>query len=485
MKKLLLTTLTVIGLVSALMAQRTVTGQVYDDAGEPVIGASILVKGTTVGTVTDFDGAFTVEMPDESNIVVISYTGYQTQEIEVGSESTLNVIMEQGVALDEIVVTSLGIAREEKSLGYAVQEVKGSELAQTKETNIVNSLQGKVAGVQIQGSPSTLGGASRITIRGSNSFLGNNQPLFVIDGVPIDNSNFSGSGQQRGFGGATAYDYGNTAQDIDPNSIESMTVLKGAAATALYGQRGANGVILITTKDGSGNEGLGIEVSSSFTADQVQNLIPHQQQYGGGAINPNTSHGFNEVIENGTTFLYPSYAKDGAWGPKYDPSVNVRHWDSWDPDASNYGETRPWVAPNADYEDFFETGQTWQNSIALTGGNELGSFRLGYTNLDQKGTLPNGELKRNTFSLSTNYKIHERVKVGVSGNYVRTDATGRNITGYNNGNPMQAFTQWWQTQLDLDRLQNSERIDGTQYTWNAIGPQKDADNNLLFFNGCT
>lgn len=483
MKKALLALLLMLGSFSILSAQRTLTGTITDQGGEPLIGASILVKGTNTGTVTDFDGGYTLGVPETATTLVVSYTGFSTAEVEIGSQSVINVSLAEGVMLNEAVVTALGIEREEKALGYAVQKVGGEELAQTRETNIVNSLQGKVAGVQIQGTASSLGGSSRITIRGSNSFLGNNQPLFVVDGVPIDNSNFASNGQQRGFGGSTAYDYGNTAQDIDPESIESMTVLKGAAASALYGQRGANGVILITTKDGSKQKGIGIEVSSSLSLDQVNNLIPHQQSYGGGAINPNTSHGFNEVNVDGTTYLYPTYSKDGSWGPKYDPNTLVRHWDSWDPNnRETYEELRPWTAPSVGYEEFFDVGQTWTNSLAFAGGNDKGSFRLGFTNLDQKGTMPNSKLVRNSLTLNSQYQIHDRVSVTTSGNYIRTDASGRNVTGYNNGNPMQAFTQWWQTQLDVDRLQNDTWVDGTQQTWNAVGPVVDEDGNLLYFD---
>ena len=481
MKKVSLVLMLAIFTLGFAVAQSSVSGKVADADGEPLIGASILVKGTTTGTVTDFDGNYTLQIPAEATTLVFSYTGFESQEVDINNRGVIDVTMIEGITLSEAVVTALGVERDEKALGYAVQKVAGSELAETKEVNLINSLQGKVAGVQIQGSPSTIGGSSRITIRGSNSFLGNNQPLFVIDGIPIDNSQFSTNGQQRGFGGDSAYDYGNTAQDIDPSSIESMTVLKGAAASALYGQRGANGVILITTKDGSGKKGIGVEVSSALTFDEVNNLIPHQQEYGGGAINPGTSHGFNEVIQDGTTFLYPTYGKDGSWGPKYE-GQQVRHWDSWDPDAANYKETRPWQAPGSGYEDYFDIGQTWTNSVALTGANDKGSFRLGYTNLDQTGTFPEAELQRNSLNFNSQYQIHDRVKVGLVGNYVRTDAENRNITGYNNGNPMQAFTQWWQTQLDFDRLQNSTRLDGTQAAWNARGPQVDENNNLIFFD---
>ena len=489
MKKLSLVLGLMLFCISAMVAQSTVRGTVTDQSGEPLLGASILVKGTSVGTVTDLDGNYTLNVPAEGKVLVFSYTGFNTQEVEIGNQTVVDLSMQEGVTLTEAVVTALGIERDEKSIGYAVQEVSGDELAETRETNIVNSLQGKVAGVQIQGSPSAIGGSSRITIRGSNSFLGENQPLFVIDGVPIDNSNFATARQARGFNevrgeAGTAYDYGNTAQDIDPESIASMTVLKGAAATALYGQRGANGVILITTKDGSGRKGkgLGVEVNSSISWDQVDNLIPHQQEYGGGAINPGTPSGFNTVIQDGVEYLYPTYSKDGSWGPKYDPNVLVRHWDSWDPDSPNYKETRPWGAPGAGYEEFFETGQTLSNSVAVSGAGEKGSFRLGYTNVNQTGTMPESKLDRNSLSFKSNFNASDRLSVNLSGNYIRTDVENRNITGYNNGNPMQAFTQWWQTQVDLDRLQNDEYFNGDQQTWNAVGPQVDGDNNLLFYD---
>jgi TonB-linked SusC/RagA family outer membrane protein len=484
MKKLLLT-LSFALVCSVLWGQRTISGTVTDDSNQPLIGASVFVKDNAgVGTITDFEGYYELSVPEDASALVISYTGYETKEVAIGASNTINIELLEGVTLEAATVTALGIAREEKSLGYAVQELDGDAVAAAKETNLVNALPGTIAGVQIGGAPSTLGGSSRILIRGASSFLGNNQPLFVVDGVPMDNSNFASNSQMRGFGDATAYDYGNTIQDIDPQSIEKVSVLKGAAASALYGQRGANGVILITTKNGSGKKGLGVEINSNTSFETAQNFIPHQQVYGGGAINGATTHGFNEVIDtDGETYLYPTYSKDGSWGPKYDPNVNVRHWDSWDPNnPETYRETRPWVAPENDYTAFFQQGLTLTNSVALSGANDKGSFRAGYTNLDQTGVIPEGELQRNSFSLNSQYNLSDKVRVGVSGNYVRTDAENRNVTGYNNANPMQAFTQWWQTQLDLDRLQNTTLADGTQMTWNARGPQRDGDGNLLFYD---
>ena len=463
--------------------QRVITGKVIseeDRQGLP--GATILVKGTTIGTTTDLEGNYSMSVPEGSNVLIYSFIGLKTMEESIGNRSIINVtLIIDASQLSEVVVTALGISREKASLGYAVQSVDAERLADTRETNIVNAMQGKIAGVQIQGTPGAIGGSSRITIRGANSFLGENQPLFVVDGMPINNVNYSSTGQQSGFGGG-AYDYGNAASDINPADIASMDVLKGAAATALYGTRGANGVILITTKSGGRKGGIGVEVNSTTTFESPIALIPHQQLYGGGDI-ANTDSGFVEFTENGQSFLAPIYAKDGSWGPRYDPNIGVRHWDSWDADSPTYGETRPWVAPANGYENFFETGVTKQNSFAVNGSNDVGSFRLSYTNLDQQGVIPNSNLSRNTISLNTSYKISDRLTASVAGSFVLQNADGRNATGYNNANPMQGFTQWWQTQLDVDRLQSDQFLDGRQQTWNPIGPVIDpATGQLLSFN---
>lgn len=486
MKKILLLLVFFLGVTAIATAQRTVSGVVTDTGGEALIGANVLVPNSTVGTVTDIDGSFALEVPEGTTNLEVSYTGYGTKLIDIMGQDYLTVALAEGELLDEVVVTALGISRDEKSIGYAVQEIGGAALEQSKETNIVNALQGQVAGVQIQGSPSTIGGSSRITIRGANSFLGNNQPLFVVDGVPIDNSSFATNRQQRGFStgeAGQAYDYGSTVQDIDPGSIEKMTVLKGAAATAIYGQRGANGVILITTKSGGDTKGFGIDVNSSATWDNATNFIPVQTAYGGGA-SADSESGFNEFIQDGVKYYAPAYEKDGSWGPKYDPNRQVRHWDSWDPNSPNYKETRPWVAPANDYTAFFDTGLTLNNGVSLSGSNEQGSFRLGYNNTDQKGVMPNSKLAKNAININSMYKIHEKVKVGLSANYVNTKVNNRNVTGYNNANPMQAFTQWWQAQLDVERLKNAQkRFDGTQYTWNPKGITKDAETGeLISFN---
>lgn len=466
-KALLLAIAFVFTLCSWAVAQdRTVTGTVTDSGdGSPLPGVNVIIKGTASGTVTDIDGKYTLKASSEA-VLVFSYVGFVAQEVTVGAQGTIDIALAADVqALEEVVVTALGVSRSERSAGYAVQNVSGKSLEQGQEQNIVNSLQGEIAGVQIQGTAGNLGGSSRITIRGVNSFLGNNQPLFVVDGVPIDNASYSSGAQQRGFGGG-AYDYGNAASDINPQDVESINVLKGASATALYGNRGANGVILITTKKGKKNKGLGISVNSELTFTSPLALVPIQTLYGGGSINSDTDHGFYEFTDtNGQTYLAPNYAKDGAWGPAYD-GTPVRHWDSFDPQSDNYREVRPWEATDNDYHSFFETGQTLSNSVAFTGGNDKGSFRMSYTNLSQEGIMPNSELERNTLSFSGSYDLSDKLKVSTSASFINQAASGRNATGYSNNNPLQGFLQWWQPQLDFERLQNYKMVDGSQQTWN-------------------
>lgn len=480
-KYLLLSTVFVFALFSneSWAQERTISGNVTSvEDGTTMPGVNVVLKGTTNGTITDVDGNYKLSVPSEGGILLFSFVGLNTEEVEIGTRSVIDLAMSTDVQqLSEVVVTALGISRDKASLGYSVQKVSGEDVQKTNEANIINALQGQVAGVQIQGTAGSLGGSSRITIRGVNSLTGDNQPLFVVDGVPIDNRNFAGSSQQRGFGGGS-YDYGNAASDINPSDIEEMTVLKGAAATAIYGSRGSNGVIVITTKKGNKNKGVGIDFNSTLTFDNPYAMIDHQKVYGGGGIYP-TASGFNEFTENGTSYLAPAYGKDGSWGPKYDPNVMVRHWDSWDPDSPNYGETRPWVAPANDYKTFFETGKTKTNSVSVSGGNDNGSFRLGYTNYNQDGTLPNSNLNRNTVSFSATQNLNEKLTATFSGNYVNAATTGRNVTGYDNKNPMQAFLQWYQVQLDMDRLKDYELTDGTQQTWNSVGIIKDVTDNLV------
>ncbi len=450
----------------SLFAQKAVEGLITDNTGEPLIGANVMVKGTSTGTVTDFDGKFSLTVPDDQNVLVITYTGFQTLELNIGAGGYFEVVMQEGVTLSEAVVTALGITRSEKSLGYAVQEVSGDDLVRARETNIVNQLSGRVAGVQVMGSGNNLGGSSRVLMRGVGSVTGQNQPLFVVDGIPMDNSQFSTNvglanvtgqvnNQARGVGG---YDYGNAIQDINPDDIESISVLKGPAAAALYGSRAANGVILITTKRGDrARRGIGVSVNSGVTFERVAFLPDFQNEYGVILLPPNDA---GEV--------FALYARDGSWGPRMEGQM-YRAWDSFDDwDTENYLQSRPLVPTPNDIDKFFETGVAYNNNFALTGATDRSTFRFSFTNLNQTGVLPNSKLERTNLSLNATQNMTDNFRVMVGANYVKSSTLGRSGTGYNGENVFQGFNQWWQRQLDFERLKNYKNPDGSQRTWNRI-----------------
>ncbi len=449
--------------IGSILAQQTVSGKVTDQSGEPLLGASILVKGTSTGTVTDIDGNYTIKVPEGSNTLVVSYTGFNTQEIEVGSQTEINITMEEGVTLSEAVVTALGVQREEKALGYAVQEIGGDQVTLTNDVNFVSSLSGKVAGVQvISSSGASLGGSAKIRVRGVSNVTTSADPLYVVDGTPIANDNFSSA-----TGGA---DYGNLAADIPSNDIEKISVLKGPAATALYGERAKNGVVMITTKKGSfGKKGLGVTVSSTVTADRVYVLPEYQNEYAGGY-----SQEFPEYVDpvDGQTYRGLNYSADESWGPKIDGTTTYRPWWSWYPGTPEYGTTIPLTANPDNVRNFFDTGITNINSVAIDGGSETTGFRFGFTNLNQSGVIPNSELDRNSINVSVRSKLAERLTFGVNANLVFTDGLGRPEFGYSTrgGNPVNSFNQWFQRQLDMDRLRDYRNPDGTFRSWNIRSP---------------
>ena len=279
MKKLSLVLTLVCFAFGFAMAQRTVSGTVTDEKGEALIGASILAKGTSTGTVTDVDGKYSLSVPAGSNVLIISYTGFSEQEVTLGASNIVDVTMKEGVQIDEVLVTAVGIQREKKALGYSVTDLAGDELAQRSEPDPVRAVAGKVPGVQITGAGGAPGQSTKINIRGNSSLTGNTQPLFVVDGIPFDNSVNATTGSTGGS------QYSSRSFDIDPNNIESMTILKGAAAAALYGSRATNGVVVITTKSGSKKTRKGLEVSynSSFQLEQISGIPDYQNVYGQGS----------------------------------------------------------------------------------------------------------------------------------------------------------------------------------------------------------
>ena len=332
--------------VGMTIAQRSISGTVTGNDGEALIGASVRVKGTNRGTVTDLNGRYTVEAPNGANTLVISYTGFATQELALGASNVLDVTLAEGALLEETVVTALGITRYKNELAYSAQKVEGSALSGARDANVVNALSGRVAGLNVKRN-NNLGGSTNIVLRGSKSLTGDNQAMFVVDGVPIDNTNNNTNGQRTARAG---YDYGNAANDINGDDIENVTVLKGAAATALYGSRAANGVIMITTKKGSKAKGLGVTFNTgvNFGTVDPSTFLKYQTKYGAGyGKYYEDASGFfleRDINGDGSNDLVVPTSEDASWGAPFDPTKQVFQWDAFDPSSPNFGKAKPWVA---------------------------------------------------------------------------------------------------------------------------------------------
>ncbi len=374
--------------------EKPITGTVTGEDGEPLIGANVLIKGTAIGTVTDLDGKYTLNVPDENAVLVISYTGYETREIAVGAQSIIDIQMEVAIAeFQEIVVTALGIERETKALGYSVTEVEGEALMRNRDPNVMNQLVGRVAGVNVSKPSTGPGGSSRVVIRGNSSLGGNNQPLYVVDGVPIDNSNLGAAGA---WGGS---DRGDGVSSLNPDDIESLSVLKGAAAAALYGSRASNGVIIVKTKSGSKREGIGIEINSNFVAEEVVSQTDWQTEYGIGSNGQKPT-----TLQQAQDFGMTNY------GGKLDGS-SVIQFD---------GVSRPYSYAGNAMDAFYRTGHTITNTVTLTGGGETASFRFSASDLRNESVQPNSGVDRNTYGTNLNFK-KGKFTAAASGTYVHQD----------------------------------------------------------------
>lgn len=454
-----------IGLVTAQVTN--VNGVVTSrEDGEPVIGASVLVKGTTTGTITDVEGRFSFQsLPSSATTLVVSFVGMATQEVPIKS-GTLNIALAPDTeVLDEVVVTAMGISREKKALGYAVSEVGGDEMIKARGgiSNPVNALQGKVAGLQISSGTGSMGGSSKVLIRGVTSISGSNQPLFVVDGVPIEGTDFNSTNTQRGGGG---YDYGNLIQDINPDDIENISVLKGASASALYGSRANNGVVMITTKKGKKDEGLGVSFTTSVGFEVVNKLPKLQRLYGGGSGTE-----FEQVTINGQTYNYPDYATDESWGPRLDGQEVLSWYDlaKWEAGGKvGNPTTSRWIAPEHDVEDFFQTGVSFTNNLSISQATDRTSLRLSYTNTDLKGYLPNSSMSRNVFSVAGSMtSADKKLETFTNMTYFNSRAKGRSETGYGDNNVMVKFVQWGHRELDMAQAKDLYIMpDGTQASWN-------------------
>jgi len=451
--------------------ERTISGVITDENGLPLPSATIVIKGTSNGSTSDFDGNYSIQASN-GQVLNFSYVGYDSLEKTIGSSSTINVSLTPGNTLDEVVVTALGIKREKKSLGYATQEVDGEAVSKVKSSNFVNSLSGKVAGLDIKSS-GTLGGSTNVVIRGSNSISGNNQALFVIDGVPISNSNTNTATQQSGGGG---YDYGNASSDVNPDDIETINVLKGAAATALYGSRGMHGAIIITTKKGKTKKGIGVTISSSVMLGQAdkETLPEYQNKYGAGYgayyDDPTGQFFYEDIDGDGNPDLITPTTEDASYGAAFDPNLLVFQWDNLYPQLEGYGQASPWVAGENNPNSVWGTSGTYVNSVGLDGSSDTSSFRLGYTNMLQEGNLPNSEIKRNSITFSGSNDFSDKLTATTNFTYTKTSGKGRYGTGYDSNNVMQQFRQWFQTNVDLRAQKNAYFATGENITWNTSSP---------------
>lgn len=363
--------------------QIRLSGIVTDAQGITLPGVSVKVKGVSKGTSTDNNGKYAIELSTADPVLVFTFIGYLTEEVPVGGRTTLNVqLKEESKALTEVVVTALGIAREKKALAYAVTELSGSEFTKARENNLGNALVGKVAGVNATSTATGAGGSSRVIIRGNGSLSGENQPLYVVNGVPMTNATPSSAGT---FGGV---DRGDGLNSINPDDIESISVLKGGTAAALYGSRAANGVIIITTKTGKGQRGLGVDFNSTFTAETPLSTPNWQYEYGSGNRGEKPTSQ-SEAVANGRI----------SWGAKLDGSSVV----------NTDGVSRPYSAQKDNISNFYNTGNTFSNTLALTGGDEKANFRFSVSNMDNHGIIPNSSINRKTFNLSASANLSKKI----------------------------------------------------------------------------
>jgi ferric enterobactin receptor len=447
---------TLLLILNAAQAQSNLRGVINDTDNQPVIGASIQVKGKTFGTVTDAKGQFSLTGVQPTDSLVVSYVGYDKQTFVVGNNSFLTLVLQESAnVLDETVVTALGIRRDKKALGYAVQEVSGSELNTARRPNLLSNLAGRLAGVQVTGANNGIASSARIVIRGENSLnINNNSPLFVVDGVPINNNIYGVGGGSTNQGNMPT-DYGNGAAEVNPDDIESVNILRGAAASALYGSRAAGGVVVITTKSGQGRKGLGVSVSSSTLFNDVLLLPEQQTQYGGG-------WGLEYYADYGTNF-----------GPSFSETRQILQDGS--PGFPN-GQEEPFLYRYR-LSDYFQQGINSNNQVSISGNNDKGVFRLSYANSYNTGVVPNTNLKRNNFNLNTTYKASKKWQIDLSATYVRSNSDNLPTAGYGGQGIMYAIL-WNYANVDVDWLRDywvdPGRVQRNIFTW--------ADNPFLVMN---
>lgn len=429
MKKLSLVFFMVLFGLSYSIAQRTITGTVSDEDGAPLIGASILAKGTSTGTVTDLDGNYTLRIPEGADALIVSYTGFETKEVMLGASDVVDVKLAEGVAqLSEVVVTALGVERERKELGYAITTVDGEDMAKVRSSNALEALSGRVAGLRINTSSGTAGGSVNVLIRGANSLGGGNSPLFIVDGAPISNSSFNGSRNDIIAGGA---DVGNRGADINPDDIESISVLKGASAVALYGQRARDGVIIVTTKKAK-TEGLSVDVNTSYRLSNPLRLPDFQNEYASGDFG----------VYDANNFV-------NGWGPR------ISEVQGQDFNQFPFTEDRPLTAQPDNVKDFFQTGATFVNNVSIGAKGTAGDIRISHTYLDEESFIPGNQLTRNNLSLNAGTSFTNRLTARAVVNYVRTEGRNRPRQGSNDPSILLSNVYGIARTMDINELEEN------------------------------
>ncbi len=458
----------------SMLAHAQIRGKVTSAKdGTPIDGVTVNLKGGLTGTSTGPDGKFTINVTKGEATLVFSAVGFLPKTVKAQSGQDISIVLDQDTKnMNEVVVTALGVRRSKNTLPYAAQQVTGDEVSRSRGGNVASALSGKVSGLQIiQGN--SIGGSTNVVIRGNKSLSGSNQALFVVDGVPVDNSNTNSANQRGGRGG---YDYGNAAADINPDDIESVNVLKGAAASALYGSRAANGVIMITTK--KAKRGLGITVNSGVIVGSIdKSTFPkYQNQYGAGYSDPYQKDGFLYFDADGDgvkDYVVPT-SEDASYGVAFNPNLMVFHWDAFDPASPNYKKAKPWVAAKNDPSTFYETAVSTNNNILFDGVSDKGYFKLGYTRNSEKGILPNSKILKNIINFGASYAVTDKLTFSALVNYSKIDGKGRYGTGYNGRNVNQNFRQWYQTNVDIQEQKEAYFRNGQNITWNWSDPSTPA-----------
>ena len=432
----------------------TVRGIVKDRNGEPIIGANILIRGTSTGVITDLNGQFSLEVPNDKAVLAVSYIGFKQQFVPINGKSNLNIVLASAIEeLDEVVVTAMGIKREKKALGYAMQEIKTENFTANRSESVSNMLQGKIAGVQISQSGTGLGGSTRIVMRGLSSLSGNNQPLWVIDGVPI-NDNVAGAADQWG-----GVDYSGGASEINPENIESISVLKGPNAAAMYGSRAQNGAIVIVTKKGKKNQPLQIEYNGSVNFSTIYDGYKLQNVYGQGSdgeFNPNSF---------------------SSWGPKMEGQT-VDNWRFTRYGDDRYGTTYSLLPQKSQMKDFYQTGVNYNNTLSLTAGGEFLSGRMSYTDSRNEGVTPSHKLIRQHLDANINFTNNKWLQVGMNVSYTRQKGVNRPEQG--EYGIMNQFIRMPRSIRTAD-LVDPESWDGKPLNWS--GPSNELFNPYAYFHG--